>query len=208
MWRFVLHATGGWQTGRDATKFSQWTAASTVFREHLQEACPRDSFYWHSVLDECCDEIKDNREPRHRFCSVACYRKTLDDVKLVSGVNGSVLESTEFTPSASFTQALDRNALVAKMQQRYDKEFASNSWSLCDINLVRQLAVRMLNVDTGLLLAASTIESCAISPGQRRRLPGTKRWREHANDAKIQRIVKRIAVLHRQTPSALLKRVA
>ena len=178
--------------------------------------------YWKTVLldedEESSTSPIDQRECRHRFCSWACERRTRQQVAQELDLR-SIMEhdpppkrrrdghvSTSNMISRALGVAFDRNAAVADrlrtmpmIGRHSSRALLTPSRGLTNVyekELVRNMLIRAINIDLGVVLASSALTDLASCC---KYLPGaTSDWRRyHAPTAKR---VSRLYTKHRKTP--------
>jgi len=138
--------------------------------------------YWETVAGSPLDTTPDTR----RFCSRACANQHAHHLEIMMPDSGLHLDADDLAKrsgrariSESFKLALKRNEIAARaMRTMRTKSMRNIAVSKEELELHREKRITALNVDIGLLYAASIIaESSNLSKG--RILPGQRMyWRD------------------------------
>ena len=138
--------------------------------------------YWKQTAGSPLDVVSDVR----RFCSQACARQHAHHLQILMPDANLHLDADDYAKKSgrarvveSFKLALKRNEVAARaLRTMRTTHFPSVAVSTDEIEMHRQKRIRALNIDLGLLYAASMIaESASMSNG--RILPGQRMyWRD------------------------------
>lgn len=140
--------------------------------------------YWKQTAGSPIDMVSDVR----RFCSQACARQHAHHLRILMpdsvvdlDADDGAKKSGRARVTESFKMALKRNEVAARaLRTMRITHFPNLAVSMNELEMHRQKRIRALNVDLGLLYAASVIaESASMSNG--RILPGQRMyWRDDA----------------------------
>jgi hypothetical protein len=138
--------------------------------------------YWKTTAGSPLDVVSDVR----RFCSQACARQHSHHLKILMPDANLHLDADDYAKkpgrarvAESFKLALRRNEIAARaLRTMRTTHFPSVAVSTDELEMHRQKRIRALNIDLGVLYAASIIaESASMSNG--RILPGQcMYWRD------------------------------
>lgn len=138
--------------------------------------------YWIQTAGSPLDVVSDVR----RFCSQACARQHAYHLRILMPDAGVHLDADDNAKksgrarvSESFKLALKRNEVAARaLRTMRTTQFPNIAVSADELEMHRQKRIRALNIDLGLLYAASVLAESA-SMSNRRILPGQSMyWRD------------------------------
>jgi hypothetical protein len=144
--------------------------------------------YWQKVAEPASTTEIDSTPDTRRFCSQVCSQQHAHHLKIMMPDAGLYLDADDSARKTgrarvaeSFKLALKRNEVAARsLRTMRTKSMPNLAISAEELEVHREVRIRALNVDLGLLYAASLVaESSSLSNGKI--LPGQRMyWRDDA----------------------------